>query len=224
MARRYVYTRIFMSRGIDLADLFSQIFYDPAKRLGSPEEEVEGNIIRFRPDEGLVERETNLYKTFLLTGYVVDELSPEAAITQPLDSVIRKLDFIGASNFWHSLKVALNDEGNFKLSTLYPTIIENRKTTYAQMNAILAKLPPKDRDFMRPIYTKSIFTTRWTLRVLRQAFGVLLMDEKCEGGKDLTFTPYDGGGNDLSWTLGTAVLLASHDPNDLKLAVAPIRA
>ena len=209
-----------------MADLLSQIFYDPAKRIGSPEEEVEGKIIRFRPDEGLVDHETNLYKTFLLTGFAVDELAPEAAITEPLDSVIRKLDFIGASNFWHSLKVSLNDEGHFKLSTLYPTIFENRKITYAQMNAILAKLPPKNRDFMRPIYTKSIFTTRWTLRVLRQAFGVLLMDGSGKGGKDLRFTPYDGSGNgnDLSWTLGAAVLLASHDAKDLKPAVAPIRA
>ena len=228
MARRYVYTRISMCRGIDWADLLSQIFYDPAKRNGSPDDELGDMIARFRPDEGLVGDQTNVYKTFHLARYAVNVLFPGAAITEPLDSVLRNLDFIGASNFFHSFEEASKNKGTLKLSALYQTIMKNRKETYAEMNVKLAnlKLPPKKEAQRRLIYERSIFTIRWTMRVLRQAFGVELIDESDKGGEDITFTPYNGISKDheFSWTLGTAVLLASRDPKDLKAAVPAMRA
>jgi len=223
MARRYVYTRIFTCRGIDWADIFSQIFYDPAKRIGSPDE-VRDNITKFRRDDGLEASQGNPSKTFFLTRYAVDALFPGgAAITEPLDPVLRKLDFIGASNFFYSLGVALHDKRTVKLSKLHQAIRKDREKTYEQTNGELARMPPGERDLWRSIFEKSIFTTRWTMRVLRQAFGISLMGESDEGGRDITFTPYNGD-NRFSWTLGTAVLLASSDPEKLSAPVDAIRA
>lgn len=102
-------TRIFMCQGIDWADLLSQIFYDPSKRDGSPDKAVRDKVIKFRPNDGGPGRsQSNHTRTFNLTGDAMDALCSPVAITQPFDSVLRQLDFIGASNFWHTLRVALN--------------------------------------------------------------------------------------------------------------------
>lgn len=194
-------------------------------RIGSPDD-VGEKITKFRQDEGLEASQANPSKTFFLTRYAADALFPGAAITKPLDPVLRKLDFIGASNFFYSLGVALHNKRTVKLSKLHQAIQKDREKTYEQMDGELARMSLEDRKFNRPILEKSIFTTRWTMRVLRQAFGISLMGESDEGGRDITFTPYNGieGENRFSWTLGTAVLLASSDPEDLRAPVDAIRA
>ena len=164
-----------------------------------------------------------------LTGEALRALFPGAAITQPLDSVLRELDFIGASNFWHTLRVALNGEA-FDVSTFQKIMVINRLLTHeelrSQVEGELDGMNDDERKFMLAIYDKSVFTAQWTLRVLRQAFGVPLTEKSGDGGKEMTFTPYNGSGDDnnrFSWTLGTAVLLASTDPKELEVAVAATR-
>lgn len=212
-----------MCRGIDWADRLSQIFFDPSRRQGSPDKVAGDNTIRFRPAGDFAGAQSNPAKTLTLTGIAVDALFPGAAITQPLDEVLGQLDFIGASNFWHTMRVALNDAGAVTPALLHQAMRNNREMTHAAMNAILVEMPAGDQVFMRPILEKSIFTTQWTLRVLRQAFGIPLTQIPGDDGVGVTFTPYGDDHNRFSWTLGTAVLLASPAPTNLVAAVPAIR-
>ncbi|KIM37063.1 hypothetical protein M413DRAFT_423899 [Hebeloma cylindrosporum] len=199
------------------------IFHDPSKRDGYSEAApgYPDRILRSRNAENLHYSESNLAKTFHLVGQAQAKLFPGAAITKPLDSTLRKLDFIGASNFWWTMCVALNAEGAFNLSTFHNYTKDSSKLTHAE----LQQMHPNAEAHMRRIYDNSVFTATWTLCVLRQAFGLPLMKTWDGEGRDISFTPYNGDGldkNRFSWTLGTAVLLASPGLDDLEQC--PVRA
>jgi len=216
-----------MSAHISLCDeavplIFSQpqIFYDPSRREGYPPMVEENWTIKSRPNNNKG-GESNLAKTFHLVNETLDELFPGAIITKDLGSVLSKLDFIGASNFWWTMCLALDAQGAFNLSTFNKSTRDSSNITHAAFRQRHANQPP----FMLEILDKSIFTARWTVHVLSHGFGLKLAKEWNEVGRDMTFTPYNGGGADrnrFSWTLGAAVLLASDDPLDLEQS--PIRA
>lgn len=155
-------------------------------------------------------------------GSALHELFPGAAITADLDEpVISKLDFIGASNFWYSMCGALND-GALDIKTFQKNTKEKSKMTHTQFREMHIRLKtPKN---LLPIYDNSTFMDRWTLHVLRGAFGLGVSLHADDEGKNMTFTPYNGHGsnkNRFSWTLGKAVLLASPDLNDLASTPSP---
>ena len=158
--------------------------------------------------------------TLHLVHYASEALFPGPAITLTLELVIRNLDFIGASNFWYSMGDVTNPERPFNLSTFY----RKTKTSSEITHDALRAMHPTAKQSLLDSYDKSIFTARWTLHVLYAAFGLMLVTEP-GGTQDITFTPYNGpDGNRFSWTLGTAVLLASPDLNDLAAPTASIRA
>lgn len=220
----YVMTLIFFQ---------SQVLYDPSKRVGYPETETETETtegiqqirIRSMPD-GDWHGKPKLGMTLLLAEIALQALFSDAAITTVLDEpVISKLDFIGASNFWYSMCGALNPDSEqaLNLKAFQTNTREKSKMTHTQFRAMHESLGTKEH--LLPIYDKSTFTDRWTLNVLRRAFGLGLSLGPNEAGKNMTFTPYNGSGSDknrFSWTLGKAVLLASPDLNDLR--PAPLRA
>lgn len=154
-------------------------------------------------------------------GDALRELFSEAKITTSLDPVLRELSFIGASNFWWSMRGSLDVDGMFNLSTFLKNMKDSRDETHAELHSKHANEPQHKLD----IYDNSIFNARWTLLVLSEAFGLGLMTSASDGkGKNMEFTPYNGGGSDksrFSWTLGTATLFASKDLKDQHF---PIRA
>jgi len=196
------------------------IIFDPSKRNGYSRDVVHNGEPR------RIVGNPNANVELYIVGDALNRLFPGAAITESLDPVLRRLSFIGASNFWWSMRGALDDEGFFNLSTFFRNTRNSRQVTHAQLHALHVGEP----DDMLDIYDKSFFNARWTFYVLTNAFGVMLTNGSGNNGADMTFTPYNGSVNGpdhnrFSWTLGTAALLASHNLRDLApLPVGPIRA
>jgi len=200
----------------------SQIFNDPSRPVGFNDEPAPNGlgIIRPRPTGPAVGQnwpnaQSNLAKTLHLVEQAITTAFPNVLDTRPLDNTLQNYDFIGASNFWWTLGAALNVKGALNLSTLRNRIKDSSRMTFADIQAMHpgATLAELDR------YRKATFTARWTMQVLRSAFGLAVSDQPNVMGQEITFTPYNGGGPDrnrFSWTLGMAVLLASPALNDLE--------
>jgi len=194
-----------------------RIFYDPSKRVGW-QRKVEGTrIIKWRPKQDPSESgrfQSNLALTLCLVDDALKKLFPGAPITLPLDERVRNVDFIGASNFWHTMNGALNVDGALNFSTFQRNTRDSHKQSQAEFRYKHRGVEKRLLD----IYDNATFTSRWTSHVLHHAFGFELLKASGDVAREMTFTPYNGKGADknrFSWTLGVAVLLASDDLNSL---------
>jgi len=152
--------------------------------------------------------------TFYLIGDAHDLLFPPSNPrslqdpTHPLDEVVRRLSFIGASNFWWSMCDAMDVNGALDWTAFAQRLRESRMMSQGAFKDMHRK-PDGTLPKEMPIYNNSIFTTRWADHVLRVVFGLKLKEDA--EGQLMTFKPFNGPGNRFSWTLGKAVLLASPD-------------
>jgi hypothetical protein len=132
-----------------------------------------------------------------LATTAVEVLNPLALATTPLNAYLSGLNFIGGGNFWWGTYQAPVDANDFSWQTYFRDVRDSSLISHAQFVANTGG----NGASKRAILDNSVFTAFWIRRVLIHGFGMTL--------NNMTFTPYNGNGDRLSWTLGKAVLLAA---------------
>ena len=189
--------------------IFLKVFNDPSKRQGYMQ--VEGNrMIRgVAPVHWQGGGLNHIGLTQSLATAAVEALNPLALAATPLDPYLRGLSFIGGGNFWWGTYQAPVDANDFSWQTYFRDLKDSSSIPHAQFVANTGG----DEAPKRAIIDNSVFTGFWIRRVLVHGFGMTL--------DNMTFTPYNGNGDRLSWTLGKAVLLAAPTLERLCYGMAP---
>ncbi len=195
------------------------VFYDPSKRDGYYEED--GNRII----KGKANARLGFLSNFGLTLYLVHSAQEQqftdadVEAVRPLGPIIAKLPFIGASNFFYSFQGALNGR-DLSFAKFSDRLRVSSKEKHSQVHKEgCTNKTSTCCKFVQGLFDKEVFRLYWALQALRTAFGLQLGIPGGKTGKDVAFTPYNGHGpnkNRFSWTLGTALLLASPDLENLE--------
>jgi hypothetical protein len=187
--------------------LHPQVFYDPSQRRGYVTL-VGDRIITGRQQEDTGRKKLAMTRD-LATRALRSLVSPDAleVAKGDLKKIVGSVKFIGAANFWWSMKPQISEE-DLSLQGFWRMLWASHDASDEDFRRRLGN-DPVEIDLLKNSVLKAV----WSELTLEAAFGLSL---PIAAANRITFTPYNGIGpvnGRFSWTLGKAALLASRELN-----------